>query len=304
MLRVPSAGVEPARVWEGCSQGPGGVQALCVYRFPPRRRGIDARQRGSPCLVPPNLYRASLTLPPFPQRRPCHKRDLSHLTSSCHRGRVPSISLQGGFPMEWWPWLVGLAGFGLLLILGRRKPFDHDAFEEEQARQAEYRHRYVPPTKPPTTNSLLDADRRWRRLAHMGAPSPGARQPEWLRMARREAGEPIAVASPSKQADPIEQPKPAAPQQRRSPSKQYKKPVWALSIPGSNQKAASRKAARRKMPAVTTQRWPERWEIEEEIPLPLDDLAGNPYGDEEYYGDEYPHDTDWDDHDMDWGETK
>lgn len=169
------------------------------------------------------------------------------------------------------PWLlIAFIGFLLLLFLLRVFSSPSDDIEDELEQLQGYRRRVPLPTTEPISTSSRDWSRRRHRLAHMGAPSPGAGQPAWLSKARQEAG-------------------------LQRPLVDHASAVQAIvsSATASNQQPQRRSTLR--IGVYGHRPYDDDADREAEIG---EWLA------EEYPHDEHPHDTDWDDHDVDYGETR
>lgn len=171
------------------------------------------------------------------------------------------------------PWLlIALGGFVLLLLILFlvSKLFPNEFAEYDELHGGS---RTVPPT-PPRSTAINGA----ARLVHMGAPSPGARTPPWLAKARQEAkAKAERTAQPATVPRPRMEPAPVENWLRQRVGVQSPRPLPA------RVRAIARAAERKRMLAI------ERGELSEE---------------EIFTDDGYPYDADWDDHDVDWGETR
>ncbi len=173
--------------------------------------------------------------------------------------------------MDQIPWLlIAFIGFLLLLFLLRVLGSPSNDIEDELEQLQGYRRRVSPPTTEPISTSPKDWSRRQHRLAHMGAPSPGARQPVWLARARQEAGIQRPPVDHASSVQAVVNSATASNQQRKH------RPTLRVGVYGHPP-------------------YDDDADREAEIGMSLA---------EEYPPDEYFHDTDWDDHDVDWGETK
>lgn len=184
-------------------------------------------------------------------------------------------------------WALAIAGFCVFVwILSKLFTRSEPNYDEQPLESFSQPFPLPPYRPPPESNSRQDFNRRADRLAHMGAPSPGARQPKWLQMARQEAGP--SVSAPAVQQSVFsrrQQAKTQRPVQQRQ-NVQQPQVVWAFAGTPKPKPAQSARPARATTPA--TARPTEPWQDEAYLPD----------------ADEYPHDTDWDDHDVDWGETR
>ena len=179
--------------------------------------------------------------------------------------------------LDWVP-LLAFVLLALLLLSGLIILL----FREPAPEEPLGRYPPTPPTTPPTSGSFDDQCRRSCRLEHMGAPSPGARQPKWLTLARQEAGREVLHQHQRQREKGVG---------RTSEGD----PGWSIADRLADEQHAAMVDAAAEAAAEATA---EIAAQERERMLLVDEMADD---DED---EAYPYDADWDDHNVDWGETK